>query len=298
MSNGFDWVRLWHELPTDPKFRTVSKAAKQPLCAVISVYIYLLVDASCNAVKRGVTQCNAEDISSALDLEIEQVESIKKAMEGRLLEKNYLMGWEKRQPKREDDSVERVRKYRNNKEITENYEDYVTQCNAVKRSVTQCNAPDKEKEKEREREKKVLPRFKNTTSEQGTIGAELKKSALALAIPAEPIFLSIPLLGGTDFPITETLATDFQKSYPAVNVREKIRQMRMWSIANPAKKKTKRGILRFINSWLSREHDRLPTKLESRNKTVLEKNQEVLDQVFQEEQERMRRAEEMKDVDE
>src|SRR5579862_8991038 len=135
-----DWVRLWHDMPTDPKFRTVSKVAKQPLSAVISVYVYLMVDASCNAMKRGVTQCNAEDIASALDLEIEQVESIKKAMEGRVLEKNQLKGWEKRQPKREDESSERVRKYRNNKENKESYEEYVTQCNAMKRNETQCNA--------------------------------------------------------------------------------------------------------------------------------------------------------------
>ena len=32
--------------------------------------------------------------------------------------------------------------------------------------------------------------------------------------------------------------------------------MRGWLNANPKKRKTKAGILRFVNSWLSREQDR------------------------------------------
>lgn len=45
-------------------------------------------------------------------------------------------------------------------------------------------------------------------------------------------------------------------TYPAVDVEQELRKMAAWSDANPMKRKTRRGIVRFINSWLSREQDR------------------------------------------
>jgi hypothetical protein len=97
------WLRLWHETPTDPKFRTIAKASKQPICAVISIYIFMLVDAS-QLQPRGIVRCKTEDIASAFDLEIEQVQVIKDAMQGRLLNGDYIIDWKKRQPNRERES--------------------------------------------------------------------------------------------------------------------------------------------------------------------------------------------------
>lgn len=45
-------------------------------------------------------------------------------------------------------------------------------------------------------------------------------------------------------------------TYPAVDVEQELKKMASWSDANPAKRKTRRGIVRFINGWLSREQDR------------------------------------------
>jgi len=46
------------------------------------------------------------------------------------------------------------------------------------------------------------------------------------------------------------------KAYPAVDVFQEIRAMESWLDANPKKRKTKVGIKRFVNSWLSRSQDR------------------------------------------
>lgn len=123
------WLRLWHDMPTDPKFRTVAKVSKQPLCVVIAIYTFMLVDAS-TASERGRTQANDEDIASALDLEIEQVTVIRSAMQGRVLDENYLTGWEKRQPKREDNSAERSKAWREEKKKSSEEERKRTQTNA------------------------------------------------------------------------------------------------------------------------------------------------------------------------
>jgi hypothetical protein len=46
------------------------------------------------------------------------------------------------------------------------------------------------------------------------------------------------------------------KAYPAVDVFQEIRAMESWLDAKPTKRKTKGGIKRFVNSWLSRSQDR------------------------------------------
>lgn len=95
------WLRLWHDMPTDPKFKTIARLSGEPITLVISVYLHLLVDASRN-VTRGHTNVTPEDLASALDVTDAQIESVLKCMEGRLISNSVLSGWETRQPKRED----------------------------------------------------------------------------------------------------------------------------------------------------------------------------------------------------
>lgn len=96
-----DWLRLWHDMPNDPKWRTIARVSAQPIALVQAMYVHLLVDASRN-VTRGHVTVTKEDIASALDVTDEQVESVFEAMQGRVLDGDYVTGWSKRQPKRED----------------------------------------------------------------------------------------------------------------------------------------------------------------------------------------------------
>ncbi len=98
---AIEWFRLWHDMPNDPKWRTIARASGQPIPVVISVALHVMVDASRN-VTRGHVDVTAEDIASALDVTDEAVEAILSAMQGRILDGDRLTGWEKRQPKRED----------------------------------------------------------------------------------------------------------------------------------------------------------------------------------------------------
>ena len=49
---------------------------------------------------------------------------------------------------------------------------------------------------------------------------------------------------------------DWSELYPNVDVMQELRNMKGWCNSNPTKRKTKRGVLRFINSWLAREQDK------------------------------------------
>lgn len=151
----FKWLRLWHDMPNDPKWRTISRISKQPISLVQAVYIHLLVDASQNVTtchdvsQRGHVTVTTEDLASALDVENEQISAVLNAMQGRVLEGSKITGWERRQPKKEDvgneetgaksaakrkrEQRERERKQREEQEANEQCHDGVTTCHDMSR---------------------------------------------------------------------------------------------------------------------------------------------------------------------
>jgi len=60
----------------------------------------------------------------------------------------------------------------------------------------------------------------------------------------------------SEYPIYEEQCQEWAGLYPAVDVIQQLRAMNGWLNANPKKRKTKSGILRFVNGWLAREQDR------------------------------------------
>ena len=72
----------------------------------------------------------------------------------------------------------------------------------------------------------------------------------------EPIAEHIPLNNDTEHPVTASQMDEYQRLYPAVDVPQALRAMRGWCLANPKKRKTKRGVKSFINAWLSKDQDK------------------------------------------
>ena len=48
----------------------------------------------------------------------------------------------------------------------------------------------------------------------------------------------------------------WKESYPAVDVEQEIRNMEAWADANPTRRKTRNGVVRFITNWLKREQNK------------------------------------------
>ena len=137
------WCRLWVEMPNDPKWRTISRVSKQRIGDVISVFIHMMTTAA-QAGERGVIEgWSDEDVASALDMDTEAVEAIRQAMQGRVLDGWKLLGWERRQPLREDDSAERARRWRNAKK---------EESNATERNRTQPNARERQRNRQSPRQ--------------------------------------------------------------------------------------------------------------------------------------------------
>ena len=60
------------------------------------------------------------------------------------------------------------------------------------------------------------------------------------------------LKDGSRFHISENHFKEFSDAYPNVDVKDQIFKMSQWLKTNPNKRKTKNGIMRFINSWIAR----------------------------------------------
>ena len=134
----------------------------------------------------------------------------------------------------ENSSAQRVREYRERQKALH--------CNASETQVKRIGNGEIEKEIEREKERDI----ENDSSEP---------------VPApEPAVFQIVLNDKTYFDVTQSMIDSYQGLYPAVDVPQEIRKMVGWSESNPKKRKTRRGVKAFINSWLTREQDRGPRK--------------------------------------
>lgn len=71
---------------------------------------------------------------------------------------------------------------------------------------------------------------------------------------SEPVMDLPPLIlkDGSRFRISQNHFNEFVNAYPGVDVRDQIMKMSQWLKTNQTKRKTKNGIMRFINSWIAR----------------------------------------------
>lgn len=106
--------------------------------------------------------------------------------------------------------------------------------------------PPKEKEKEKETEKEMK---KETSIEADASCAEPEAAST-------PPVITLPLNDGGEYPVTAEQYQEWAGLYPGVDILQQLRGMRGWLLANPVRKKTRRGIGKFINGWLSKEQDR------------------------------------------
>lgn len=68
----------------------------------------------------------------------------------------------------------------------------------------------------------------------------------------------IPLDDGTEFAISVELLAEFKAAYPRVDIPGELGKARAWGIANPAKRKTRRGVIKHLNTWLAGAAEKAP----------------------------------------
>ena len=153
-----DWCRLWHDMPTDPKWRVVARRSGRTIGEIIAVYTLMLVTASKADDRGSLADWDDEDAAAALDFDTENVSAIRKAMQGKVIEQGRLSGWEKRQRK-DEGAANRKREQRERQKPkpleSHDENDGVTECHGASRSVTECHLEERRLEESREEKSSV-----------------------------------------------------------------------------------------------------------------------------------------------
>lgn len=68
--------------------------------------------------------------------------------------------------------------------------------------------------------------------------------------------ITMLLNNGDTYEVDQADIIQWEKTYPAINVYQELNAMESWLDANPTRRKTPKGIKRFINSWLARAQDK------------------------------------------
>lgn len=144
------WFRSWHGAPTDNKWLVIAAKAKVKPGVVSAIAWSLFDHASQNDDRGSVADFDAETYAVFSGFDESEVQAVITAMrsKGVITEDGRLAAWDKRQPKREDDSADRVRGYRKRQNVTKKS---VTQCNAESRNVTHGNNTEAEADTEQNR---------------------------------------------------------------------------------------------------------------------------------------------------
>ena len=76
------------------------------------------------------------------------------------------------------------------------------------------------------------------------------------SIPEEKAAITLTLNDKSEYPIFDKDIVAWKELYPNVDIVQELRKMKGWLNSNPTRRKTKKGILKFVNSWLAREQDK------------------------------------------
>lgn len=90
----------------------------------------------------------------------------------------------------------------------------------------------------------------STDKDNNNICSESDKSA------PNPSGILLPLNDKTFYDVPLDKIELWKEAYPAVDVKQELQKMRAWLGSNPKRCKTRNGITRFINTWLSKEQDK------------------------------------------
>lgn len=108
-----------------------------------------------------------------------------------------------------------------------------------------CTPENRDKRIENKDKKNIINNILAPSSDKQSLKQEAEADVEALI-----------LNDGTEWKPSAALVAEYVRLYPNVDVKQQFNEMRSWCLSNPKKRKTKRGITRFVNSWLGREQDR------------------------------------------
>lgn len=118
--NGMEWLRLYHGTAFDVKLASVAKRAETHRTVSLALWIALLETASQADSRGSIANVDLDEVAIGLDLGRDVVDRLIVAFtaRGMIGPDGMLEAWNRRQPKRDDHSTERVRAWRERQKAT------------------------------------------------------------------------------------------------------------------------------------------------------------------------------------
>lgn len=261
------WIQLKEGFFKQKEIKKLRKIAGGDTYTVI--YLKMLLKAVQQGNKlyfEGVEETFHEEIALELDEDPENVKVTIAFLERQglirvLSEDEVLLSQCEEMVGSESESAARVRRYREKKAL---------QSNGDVTPLLQDGNTDIEKDIDTEKDIEIKkdsarsPERKGSESEADIPSPVARHVRPSLGVGArqqsnevqEADVAAVILNDGTEWRPDQALFAEYVRLYPNVDVKQQFNEMRGWCLSNPAKRKTKRGITRFVNSWLSRQQDR------------------------------------------
>lgn len=257
----------WMKLPSDYFGQLIQKKMrKQPDGAEMQlIYLKMLlycIDKDAEIIFQGVYDSVEDEMAEEIGEEAEVVKKTLSFLEANKklerTEHGFILPEALERVGSEGTSAERMRNMRQRQVSQSDGE--VSQCDA---DVTECDADgaqcdvdiDKDIDIDQEKDKsKIKSIYCAELSETPQRQQPPKTDKKPETIEVEPVpsGYKIILLDKSFYEIPLEKLNFWKESYPAVDVEQEFRSMAAWADANPTKRKTRRGIEKFINGWLIR----------------------------------------------
>ena len=230
------WFRHYAGMMRDEKLVKVAVRAKQPVERVLWVWGAILESAA-EINDDGRYDLDAGEAAYFLRCDETDISGIETELEGAgRVSKGVVERWWDRQHS-SDSGAERQRRYRERKA-----RNALSEGDDNRNGDGRVTSRDAEVTASRDRDRNISEDANASSS------PEPEKSA--------PVVVRLPVTSGPDFEILETDVSEWSEAFPAVDVRQQLNAMRAWLKANPTRRKTRRGVKRFVVSWLDREQNR------------------------------------------
>ena len=261
----------WMKLPSDYFGQLIQKKMrKQPDGAEMQlIYLKMLlycIDKDAEIIFQGVYDSVEDEIAEEIGEEAEAVKKTLSFLEANKklerTEHGFILPEALERVGSEGTSAERMRNMRQRKASQSDGE--VSQCDT---DVTGCDAGgaqcnvdididiDQEKDKDKSKIKSIYCAELSGTPQRQQPPKTNKKPE-TIEVEPVPSGYKIILLDKSFYEIPLEKLNFWKESYPAVDVEQEIRNMEAWADANPTRRKTRNGVVRFITNWLKREQDK------------------------------------------
>jgi hypothetical protein len=249
------WFRVHNDILDNPKLILIAESDRWRYLGLLSLKSQGVLD-----------QFDGDKLDRVIAAKLRLTPAEWAETKRRLQEENLIddiiqpVGWEDRQFK-SDSSADRVRKHRA-KKARDKQQGEGEGCND---DVTLHGNDDETLQKRPSNDGVTGPedRLQSTDTENPkTSCAELASSTPPAKGPVEvsPVVITLPTnrygTRGEEYAVTQVHLDQFAELYPAVDVLQAVRKACGWLVTNPKQRKTKSGMPKFLNAWLSREQDR------------------------------------------